>query len=267
MLTEVKNNLKFFLRATLCSAMSAMEYKASFLVSSIFMFVNNGFFLVIWATIFNANGKSLNGINFDTILYLWSLPVIGYGFAYFFFGGVVNINKYIISGAMDSYMIQPKHPLLNVLTSKCNFSAFGDLAYGVVLGVIVTKGNLLNLMFLILIGIFSGIFYIASDIIIRSISVWLGDTETIAKTYTNNFLIQFSIYPEQLFGGILKFILYTLVPVGYMAYMPINLLVKFDIGQLGIVLLTGMLYMTLAIFIFNKAMTKYESGNTISMRG
>lgn len=267
MLMEVKNNIKFFLRATWCSIMSAAEYKVSFLVNAIFMFINNGFWFVIWFTIFNANGKSLNGINFDTILYLWSAPVIGYGVAYFFFGGVENINKYIISGAMDSYMIQPKHPLLNVLTSKCNFSAFGDFAYGVVLGVIVTKGNILNFIFLLLLGCFSGIFYIATNTIIRSISVWLGDTEIIAKTYTNNLMIQFSIYPEQLFGGILKIILYTIVPVGYMAYMPINLLVKFDIVQLAIVLLVGIVYMALAIFVFNKAMAKYESGNSISMRG
>lgn len=267
MLMEVKNNLKFFARATLCSIMSAMEYKASFLVNSIFMFINNGFWLVVWVTIFNANGKSLNGISFDTILYLWSVPVVGYGVAHFFFGGVRNINSYIISGAMDSYMLQPKHPLLNVLTSKCDFSAFGDLTYGIVLGIIVTKGNLLSFAFLILLGVFSSVFYISTHIILRSISVWLGDTEKIAKSYSDSLLTQLSIYPEQLFGGVLKFILYTVVPVGYMAYIPINLLVKFDIVQLGIVILAGTIYMTLAIFVFNKAMARYESGNTISMRG
>ncbi len=267
MLMEVKNNLKFFIRAMLCSIMSAMEYKVSFLVNSIFMFINNGFWLVIWMTIFNANGKSLNGITFDTILYLWSVPVIGYGVAHFFFGGFRNINNYIITGAMDSYMLQPKHPLLNVLTSKCDFSAFGDLVYGIVIGVIVTKGNISSFIFLLLLGCFSSIFIIASNVILRSISVWFGDTEMIAKTYSNNLLLQFSIYPEQLFGGVLKFILYTIVPVGYMAYMPINILMKFDIAQLGIVILAGTLYMTLAIFVFNKAMAKYESGNTIAMRG
>lgn len=267
MLMEVKNNFVFFIRATWCSILSVAALKTSFLVNSIFMFINNIAWLIMWGVIFDANGKSLNGISFDSILYLWSVPVIGYGVAYFFFGGVKNINKYIITGAMDTYMLQPKHPLLNVLTSRCDFTAFGDLVYGIVLGVIVTKGNMINFIFLLLLGIFSSIFYIASQIITRSISVWFGDTEAIAKTHSDSLLTQFSIYPEQLFGGFLKLILYTLVPVGYMAYMPINILIKFDMGQLAIVILAGIVYLTTAVFIFNKAMKSYESGNSISMRG
>ncbi len=266
MLTEVKNNLKFFLKAIKCSVMSAVEYRASFLVSSIFMFINNGFFLVVWYTIFKANGNSLNGVTFDTIMYLWAISTIGYGLPYFFFGGLKNINLFLISGAMDSYMVQPKSPLLNVLTSKCDFSAFGDFAYGIFMAIIVSKGNLLTFMYIFLFGCFASLFYLATSIIIRSLSVWIGDTDKIARTYSNSLMITFSIYPEQIFGGMLKVILYTVVPVGYMVYMPINIIAKFDPVALAIVIVAGIAFMALAVFVFNKALKRYESGNTISMR-
>lgn len=263
---NVINNLKFFMNATLCSMKSAIEYKVSFLVQSIFMFINNGFWLIFWLIIFSRNGENINGVTFDTILYLWSIPVISYGIAYFFFGGTANINKYIISGQMDSYMLQPKSPLLNVLTSKCYFSAFGDLMYGIVIGLIVVKFDLLNFLLILMFGIFGAIFYVSTSIILRSISVWLGDTELIAKKYSDSLLTMFSIYPEQLFSGILKVLLYTVIPVGYMAYMPINTVISFDITNVVYILIAGVIYIILAVFVFNKAMKSYESGNTISMR-
>ena len=85
MLMEVKNNFIFFMNAIKCSISSALEYKISFIVNSVFMFINNGFFLIFWGVIFNANNNSLNGITFDSIMYLWSIPIIGYGVTYFFF--------------------------------------------------------------------------------------------------------------------------------------------------------------------------------------
>lgn len=263
---NIINNVNFFAKATLCSIKSAMEYKVSFIVQSIFMFINNGFWLIFWLVIFNANSGDINGVKFDTILYLWSIPVISFGIAYFFFGGSDNINNYIISGQMDSYMLQPKNPLLNILTSKCRFSAFGDLMYGIVLGLIVVKFNILQFLLLLVLGIFGSIFYISTNIILRSLSVWLGDTELIAQKYIYSVLTTFSIYPEQLFSGILKVILYTIVPVGYMAYMPINIVAKFDIVSTIYVFIAGAVYMITAIIVFNKAMKNYESGNTISMR-
>lgn len=269
MLMVVKNlynNLRFFASALKCSMKSAMEYKISFIIQSIFMFVNNGFFLIFWMIVFRASGDNINGVTIDTILYLWSIPVISFGVTYFFFGGADNINTYIISGQMDSYMLQPKHPLLSILTSKCSFSAFGDLMYGIILGLIVAKLDILNFILILAFGIFGAIFYVSATIILRSLAVWLGDTETIARKYMDSFMTQFSIYPEQIFSGVLKVILYTVVPVAYMSYMPINVVIHFDIVQTLIIFGVGILYMTLAIFVFNKAMKSYESGNTISMR-
>jgi ABC-2 type transport system permease protein len=263
---NIINNLNFFLKAISCSIKSAMEYKISFLVQSVFMFINNGFWLVFWLIIFQTNGDNINGVTIDTILYLWSVPVISFGIAHFFFGGTNNINNYIISGQMDSYMLQPKHPLLNILTSKCVFTAFGDLVYGILLGLIVVKFNILDFLLILMFGIFGSIFYISTSIILRSISVWLGDTELIAKRYSDSLLTTFSIYPQQLFSGLLKVLLYTIIPVGYMAYMPINVIIHFDIKSVLCILAAGVIYIIVAVLVFNKAMKSYESGNTISMR-
>jgi len=246
--------------------MSAVEYKTSFLIQTIFMFLNNGFFLVFWNVVFSLNDNNMNGVVFDNILLLWSIPVISYGMTYFFFGGVTNINTYIITGQMDSYMLQPKYLLINVLTSKCIFSAFGDIIYGVVIGCIATKFDIKKLFIVISSGIFGSVFYISTEIILRSISVWLKDTEKIASKYKDTLLTTFSSYPEQIFSKGVKLILYTIVPSAYISYLPIKLINKFNFKNASLILVVGLVYLILAIIIFNRAMRSYESGNNISMK-
>ncbi len=266
MLMVVKNNLRFFLQALKVSIMSAMEYKTSFIIQTIFMFINNGFFLIFWNVVFGINNGNMNGVSFNNILYLYSIPIISYGVAYFFFGGVTNINQFIITGQMDSFMLQPKSPLLNVLTSKCNFSAFGDLLYGVIIGIFATRGNIKAYILILILGTFGSIFHIATEIIFRSISVWIKDTEQIARVYTHSLLTTFSTYPERIFGSGIKVLLYTVIPAAYISYLPIKIIESFNMLYIVLIFIVGMIYIQVAILVFNKAMKCYESGNLVSMK-
>ncbi len=266
MLTVVKQNFNFFIQALKVSIMSAMEYKVSFLIQAVFMFINNGFFLVFWSVVFNINDGKLQDLEFDYILLLWSIPVISYGVTYFFFGGVTQLNTYIITGQMDSFMLQPKNPILNVITSKCYFSACGDLIYGLVIGIVASKYNIIKLLIIIISGIFGSVFYVSTEIILRAISVWLKDTENIANKYKDTLLTTFSNYPESIFSKGIKLILYTVVPAGYISFLPIKIFYSLDFRFSFIIIAVGILYLAAAILVFNKAMKCYESGNSISMK-
>lgn len=261
----VKKNIRFLLQAIRVSILSAVEYKISFMIQAIFMFINNGFFLIYWSVVFRTNTQ-IQEFNFNTILYLWSIPVISYGITHFFFGGVTNINTFIITGQMDSYMLQPKDPLINVLTSKCNFSAFGDLIYGIVIGLFATQFDLKKYILVLLFGMIGAIFFLATEIILRSLSVWIKDTEKLATRYSHTLLTTFSNYPEQVFGHAVKIVLYTVVPVAYIVYLPIQIIIEFNLIKCLVVVTFAILYISMAIIIFHKAMRSYESGNTISMR-
>ncbi len=265
MLMEVKNNIRYFRDAIKISIKSAMAYKASFVIQTVFMFINNLFFLIFWGVVFNNGGQDTQ-ITFNNVLYLWSFSTIAYGFAYFFFGGMRYINEYIITGAMDSYLLQPKNILINVLTSKCTFAACGDLLYGIIVGMIACGGNIPKFMLMLVIGLFGSIFFIASEVLLRSLSVWLGDTQTIANRYVEMLLITFSTYPENIFSTAIKAMLYTVVPVAYLAYIPSKLMVNFNIWSLLLVIFVGLIYLIISIMVFNKAMKSYESGNSMAMK-
>jgi ABC-2 type transport system permease protein len=265
MLTEVKNNIRYFFDAIKVSIKSAMAYKVSFAIQTIFMFINNAFFLVFWAVVFNNIGDN-TGITFNNVLYIWSFSTISYGVAYFFFAGIQKINDYIITGGMDSFLLQPKNILLNVATSKCSFSACGDFIYGLVIAFFATSGDIRKIMIILVLGILGSLFFVSTEVIARSIAVWIGDTHTIANRYVEMLLITFSTYPENIFKVGIKVILYTIVPVAYLAYIPAELVEDFNILKFLLVLAVEALYTFVAIKVFYKAIKCYESGNSMAMK-
>ena len=265
MLTEVKNNIKYFFSAIKVGIKSAMAYKASFIIQALFMMINNLFFLVFWGVVFSKTGSDTS-ISFNNVLFLWGFSAASYGIAYFFFGGMQKINEYIINGTMDSFLLQPKNVLLNVLTSKCVFSAFGDLLYGIIIALVAVKGDIGRFIFFLVISITGSVFFISTEIILRSLTVWLGDTKTIAGRYIDMLLITFSTYPENIFRTGIKVMLYTVVPVAYLAYIPSKIMVGFNLYLLIAIVVAELVYSTVAYKVFNKAIKNYESGNSLSMK-
>lgn len=267
MLTEAKNLFRFLKMNIKCNLLAAMEYKKSFLIQSIFMFINNAFFLVFWFIVFDVNDGSVNGIEMQDILYLWSLPTMAYGIAYFVFGGVYNLGKYLIEGTLDMFLVQPKNIILNVATSQSSFSAFGDLVYGMVVGIIAVQGDILKYILLIAISFIAAIFYVCTETIIRLLAVWIGNTDNIEHVYTNSLLINFSTYPEAIYGSFTKFLIYTIIPSAYIAFIPIKFVTTLNFSYFVILIAMAALYIGLTALICQKALKKYESGNGIGLRG
>lgn len=264
MLMVDKDEVKYIYKAIVCNLKKIVEYKLSFISQTIMMFINNIFFLIFWSITFKVSGNNLE-FTMKNILYLWSISTIAFGICKVVLGGIDNINKYFISGDMDSYLTQPKNVFINIATSKCHFSAFGDFLYGIIIGIIVAE-NLLNFLVIIMYGIFASIIYASIMTTIRSLVVFIGDVDELADKYEHTFLINFCLYPEELFGKLTKVILYTIIPVGYIVYMPVKNLFSFNIWNLFIIFIATIIYVIIAKIMFNKVLKKYESGNSISLK-
>lgn len=265
MLMEVKNNIRYLLQAIKISIKSAMAYKVSFFIQTIFMFINNASFLIFWMVVFSHTPKDVS-FTFSNVLYIWAFSAISYGITYFFFSGIQKINEYIISGAMDSYLLQPKNILLNVATSKSSFAACGDILYGIFISFIASGGDIGKVIVVVLLGAFGSVFFFSSEVFFRSLAVWLGDTNMLANRYCEMLLITFSTYPENIFKTGIKVILYTIVPVAYLSYLPADIVETFSMKKLLVIIIIGIIYMLIAIKTFYKALKNYESGNSIAMK-
>lgn len=266
MLTVVKKELKYLFANLKCSLKASKTYKLNFILDTIFMFINNSAFLIFWIVIINTSGGDANGIVISDIMHLWGIPVISYGVAYFLFEGACSINTLFVNGTMDTYLLQPKHPLISIITSKCRFSAFGDIVYGLVMVILASNFDVLSIIASIILGILGSFIYISIEVIIRSLSVFLGDTENLAERYIYTLFVNFSTYPEKIYPQALKIILYLIIPSAYISFVPIRIVTDFNIISLVAFLFVVIILPIIAFAVFNKAVKYYESGNNMLLR-
>ena len=265
MLMEAKNTINFIIKSLICNIKSSMEYKKSFVLQTIFMMMNNGFFLIFWGVVFGINNGNISGITINDILYLWSIPVISWGAAHFFFGGITEINRYIINGELDTYLLQPKNMFFNVATSRCDVGAFGDLVYGLILGVIVSN-NILDFLQILMYSAIATIITIAITVSIRCLAIWFGDVENLAHVYEQSLFATLTNYPEVVFGKGIKFIMFTIVPAMYAVHLPIRLMGKFDLKIFLLIIFATIIFVLISKILFGIVLKKYESGNNIALK-
>jgi ABC-2 type transport system permease protein len=76
----------------------------------------------------------------------------------------------------------------------------------------------------------------------------------------------FSTYPMNIFNGIVRIFLFTIVPAGFISFVPLQLLQHFSIplfaGMIGFTLL----FACIAIGLFELGLRRYESGNLLGMQ-
>ena len=261
----VGNLLRFIFLSFKCSLMSAMTYKKSFLIQTIFMMINDGFFMIFWGTIFNLQDGNLNGITMQDILYAWSIPTIAFGITYFLFGGIDQLHYHIIEGGLDSFLTQPKNVFLNLATSRCDFSACGDFVYGEIIAMIAGQ-NLFGFLKIQFYALLATVVMVCAFTIIRCLAIWLGDVDSIARTYSYDFVINFSSYPERIFGKGTKFLTYTIIPAAYIVYIPARLIENFELPLFLVLLSAASILIVITTKVFKQVLRKYESGNSMSMR-
>ena len=79
-------------------------------------------------------------------------------------------------------------------------------------------------------------------------------------------MLNISTYPDGIFKGIVRLLLYTLIPVGFVVYMPLHIILHFNLWN--ILMTTGFtaFIIFLAFIIFYKGLRRYSSSSLMSAR-
>ncbi|MGN1355992.1 MAG: ABC transporter permease [Bacilli bacterium] len=263
MLTAVKNQLKVNLLSVKYSLMREMLNKTTFLMNIIFMILNNASFIIQWIILFSLR-DNIGGYQLKHVLLLWALTSTSYGFSHFFFNSAYKLSDTINTGKLDAFLVQPKSVLLGAITSEVSSSAIGDIIYGYTM-LFISGCSLENFFLFTWFSITGCLITTSIAVILGSLGFWFNKSDLIADT-GNNLMIQFSTYPDGIFKGIVKIILYTIVPIGLSVYIPISILVKFNLPLFLLVSFVSMGFVIFAFFIFHKGLKKYSSSNLMVAR-
>lgn len=242
-----------------------MEYKTNFLIQSFGMVLNNLAFIFFWWVLFHRLDQEIGGYNFEQLMMIWAIGSAGFGLSQVLFGNSMHLTRLIVDGQLDSYMLQPKNLLWNILISRTSIMAWGDLFFGGVLFVVATPVSLFKLLLFLLIVVLAGFLFTAVMVLANTLTFYLGRSSALGQLLPE-FVLTLTIYPEGIFGGVIRFLLYTLLPAGFISYIPVRLLNAFNGWHLLFVLAFDLVFVFLTFWFFAHGVRRYESGNLVQSR-
>ena len=258
MLMEVRNQLRVSFLSIKYALMREMLNKVTFVTNILFMILNNASFIIQWIILFSLK-DDVGGYTLKTVILLWGLTASIFGLSRFIFYKAFSLSDTINTGKLDSYLVQPKNVLISVITSDISVSSIGDLLYGYIM--LIIYGFTISRFILFTYFMIAGSLLAASiSIILSSLSFWFQKTDFLATT-ANGLMVSFSTYPDGIFKGLIKVLLYTIIPIGISTYIPIRVITNFNIYSLLLVTFVDILFITLAFIVFYRGLKRYSSSN------
>ena len=77
----------------------------------------------------------------------------------------------------------------------------------------------------------------------------------------NSLMTNFATYPDGIFKGVTKALLFTLIPVGITTYIPVWVITKFDLKLTLAVIFITISLTILAFLVFYRGLRRYSSSN------
>ncbi len=256
--------LAFFATYVRANFQIALEYRISFWVQVFAMVLNDAMWIAFWG-IFFARFPTVRDYGFSDVVAVWSLTALAVGLGSGLFGGTWSYAAHVAQGRLDFFLTLPKPVLFHLAISRMNVGAWGDVIFGLAVYLTLGHPTPLTVALFLHLSVASAAVYVAYGILANALAFWLGNSEGFTAQL-NNAVIAFSVYPSALFTGAVKVLLFTLIPAGFISYVPVALLRDWS-WLLALALLGAAAFaLLLATAVFHTGLRRYESGNTLAMR-
>jgi viologen exporter family transport system permease protein len=244
---------------------ASLALRGAFYSSAGFMLLNDLMFFTTWWLIMSRFG-SVRGWNLDDVMCLFAISSGGYGAAVVTCGGIPDLSRKIDEGELDAYLTQPKSVLLQALTCRTHISGWGDIAAALGLLALSGRVTLHNTPWLALALLCAAANFIAHAVISHSLAFWLGRIHTLARAMWE-FTISFSLYPPTLFDGPIKVLLFSVLPAGLVAYLPVDVFRQPTLGSVVLLLAATAAHGSVALVMFSRGLRRYSSGTRFGTLG
>ena len=263
-LGRIRAYARFLAAAFAVNVKSTLEYRVNFLLQFFGMMLNNAAFAAFWVVLIARTGN-VGGYGFSDVMLVWAFVSTSFGLAHILFGNVRQLGRIIMEGGLDVYLLQPKDVWINALASKTIVSAWGDFAYGFIVLAMTTGADPERWALFVALVIPGALIFAATFAAAESLAFFIGNSSAISSALTE-FMLSFSLYPEGIYGSGMRWMLYTIVPSGFVAFMPLRIFKALDWRLAPVLFLIAVAYVWLSYALFNMGLRRYESGNRMDAR-
>lgn len=265
MLKQLTNYLGLVAAYTRLNLNAQLEYRGAFISQVVAMFLNDGVWLVFW-TLFFTRFPVLRGWTINDVITLWAMTASGFGLAHAIYGNVLPLAGLVAQGQLDVWMLYPRALLPHILLGRMSASAWGDALFGYAVYLVFVRPDLQHFVLFVVLTLSAALLFVGFGVLTGSLSFFLGNASSLADQWRFA-MVTFSTYPAVLFDGAIKLLLYTLVPAGFVSYLPVQALRELS-PWYALLALAGALGVTaMGVLVFYLGLRRYESGNLMEMRG
>lgn len=242
-----------------------LEYRGAFVSQVAAMFLNDMVWVIFWSLFFT-RFPVLRGWNIQDVITVWALSASGFGLAYATYGNALQLASLIAQGQLDVWMLYPRALLSHMLLGRMNATAWGDALFGYVVFIGFVRPDPAHLLLFVALSLSVALLFVGFSIFSGSLGFYLGNAVGLAEQWRFA-MITFSTYPAILFEGAAKLLLYTLIPAGFVTYLPIQALRELSLLDAALALAGSCGVLALGMAVFYAGLRRYESGNLMEMRG
>ncbi len=254
-----------FLRALVATSLKeSFANRGSFWIQAVGMFVNDVIWIAVWA-IFFARFEHLAGWTLHDMVALYAVTAGAVGIAVITGAGVRDLARTIAEGSLDVFLVQPQPALLHAVGSKTSAAGWGDLANCVLLLAVTGQWSLAAAPWVVVGALAGAVVFLSIGVIVHSLAFWLGSMQVLARQVWE-FTITFSLYPESIFPGALRVLLYTAIPAAFIGWFPSGLVRAFSLEGLAWCLAGAVVFPVVAAVVFHLGLRRYASGSRVEVR-
>ena len=245
---------------------SSAELRTSFLMNVIGMAVNNTAFIFLWVYFVKSVGV-IGGWTAIDIIGLQGFTAISYGFIFSGANGLRKTPEYVVSGSFDRFMLSPKNLIMRIATSSFNASAIGDLIFGFICLVVycmLIHATLYQIFLAIILLVLSSIIFLSIAILISSVSFLFTDANSVCDGMFELFFTP-ALFHGGAFQGAMRFVFTFLIPSLLIGTIPLEALKDISLMKILLMIAMAVVLFLLSVFLFNRAVRKYESSNFMTL--
>ena len=143
-------------------------------------------------------------------------------------------------------------------------STVGDVAFGLIAYSFTGRFTLVEIGLFLSTAVLAAIIFVGYSVITGSLAFYMGNAQYASQQMTNA-MLTFALYPNSLFSGAARMMLYTVIPAAFVGSVPVDIVRNQD-GRLLLLLVgAAILVWLIALFLFYYGLRRYESGSAINV--
>ena len=243
-----RKTLFFILKS---SVQNTLLFRGSFFLKMLTVFLAE-VFSIISMLIILSQFQGYGDISSGQFLFLYFFAHLSYSICMLVFNNLRSMGQYIQSGMFDRMLLMPVNTIAYVCSYNFDFSVIGQVVTGIIL--FLFFGNSYGIEWSAGSVLMTAIFLLCSVLILASILIVLSSMAYHVidwKPLDNMFgaFKEMLWYPINIYNEVVKIILYSLVPLAYIAFIPMQMVYNFYSDLVyGLPIALGMLVISILLF-------------------